>query len=97
MQLLLDTNALIFAAEAQLKPSAATLLSQRFASREAVLISPISGWELGLLFSWGRLRSPLQPREYWRRMTTLSGIGIAPLTGEIMLESSFLPGAPPHD
>ncbi|HXZ68287.1 MAG TPA: type II toxin-antitoxin system VapC family toxin [Alphaproteobacteria bacterium] len=97
MQLLLDTNAAIFAAEGLLKPKAADLLTQKFRAAELIHISPITGWEIGLLFSRGRLRASVQPREYLRRLLGLSGISVAPLSAEVLLESSFLPGDAPRD
>jgi PIN domain nuclease of toxin-antitoxin system len=97
MQLLLDTNAAIFAVEGTLKPAAASLLSQKFRDGETVLLSPITGWELGLLFARGRLRSAIRPREYLRRLTSMPGVAVAGLSTEVLLDSSFLPGAPPRD
>ena len=97
VQVLLDTNAVIFAVEGTLRPSAASLLTQKFHHGETVLLSPITGWELGLLFSRGRLRAAVQPREYLRRLTAMPGVAMASLSAEILLDSSFLPGAPPRD
>jgi PIN domain nuclease of toxin-antitoxin system len=97
VQLLLDTNAAIFAVEGTLKPAAASLLTQRFRDGETVLLSPITGWELGLLFSRGRLRAPIRPHEYLRRLTSIPGVAMAHLSAEILLDSSLLPGAPPRD
>ena len=97
MQLLLDTNAVIFTLEGMLKPAAAVLLTEMFQAGEDVLLSPITGWEMGLLFSRGRLRAPVQPRQYLHRVTSLPGVAMAHLTAEILMESSFLPGNPPRD
>jgi PIN domain nuclease of toxin-antitoxin system len=97
VQLLLDTNAAIFAVEGTLRPAAASLLTQRFRDGETVLLSPITGWELGLLFARGRLRAAIRPREYLRRLASMPGVAMAPLSAEILLDSSFLPGAPPRD
>jgi PIN domain nuclease of toxin-antitoxin system len=97
VQLLLDTNAAIFAVEGTLRPAAAALLTEKFRGGEAVLLSPITGWELGLLFSRGRLRAAIRPGEYLRRLTSMPGVAMARLSAEILLDSSFLPGAPPRD
>jgi PIN domain nuclease of toxin-antitoxin system len=97
VQLLLDTNAAIFAVEGTLRPAAASLLTEKFRDGETVLLSPITGWELGLLFSRGRLRAAIRPREYLRRLTSMPGVALARLSAEIMMDSSFLPGAPPRD
>ena len=97
VQVLLDTNAAIFAVEGTLRPAAASLLTEKFRDGEAVLLSPITGWELGLLFSRGRLRAAIRPREYLRRLTSMPGVAMARLSAEILLDSSFLPGEPPRD
>jgi PIN domain nuclease of toxin-antitoxin system len=97
VQLLLDTNAAIFAVEGTLRPAAASLLSQRFNDGETVLLSPITGWELGLLFSRGHLRAAIRPREYLRRLTSMPGVAMACLGAGILMDSSFLPGTPPRD
>lgn len=97
MQLLLDTSAAIFAVEGTLRPTAASLLTDKFRDGETVLLSPITGWELGLLFSRGRLRAAIRPREYLRRLTSMPGVAMASLSAEVLMDSSFLPGAPPRD
>jgi PIN domain nuclease of toxin-antitoxin system len=97
VQLLLDTNAAIFAVEGTLRPAAASLLSAKFREGETVLLSPITGWELGLLFARGRLRAAVRPREYLRRLTSLPGVALASLSAEVLMDSSFLPGSPPRD
>ncbi|MFZ1102324.1 MAG: type II toxin-antitoxin system VapC family toxin [Hyphomicrobiaceae bacterium] len=97
VQVLLDTNAAIFAVEGTLRPAAASLLTQKFRDGETVLLSPITGWELGLLFARGHLRAAIRPREYLRRLTSIPGIAMACLSAEVLLDSSFLPGAPPRD
>jgi PIN domain nuclease of toxin-antitoxin system len=95
--LLLDTCAAIWAAEDQLKPEAANILSQRYAAGEPVLISPITAWEIGLLFARGRLRATLTPMEFFRRLTNVPGVRLAELAPEVLVGSSFLPGLPPAD
>jgi PIN domain nuclease of toxin-antitoxin system len=97
VQLLLDTNAAIFAVEGTLRPSAASLLTQKFHDGETVLLSPITGWELGRLFSSGRLRAAIRPREYLRRLTSMPGVAVVSLSAEVLIDSSFLPGTPPRD
>jgi PIN domain nuclease of toxin-antitoxin system len=97
VQLLLDTNAAILAVEGTLRPTAALLLTERFRDGEAVLLSPLAGWELGLLFARGRLRSAIRPREYLRRLTSMPGVAMAQLSADVLFDSSFLPGAPPRD
>ena len=95
--LLLDTCAAIWAAEDQLPSAATEILTRRYREGEQVFISPITGWEIGLLFSRGRLRGPLSPLEYFRRLAGLPGVRLTPMPPELLLASSFLPGSPPAD
>jgi PIN domain nuclease of toxin-antitoxin system len=95
--LLLDTCAAIWTAEDRLPGEAAELLTRRYRDGDVIHVSPITAWELGILFSRGRLRSPISPTEYFRRLTSLPGIRIAAMSPEVLLMSSFLPGSPPRD
>lgn len=95
--LLLDTCAAIWAAEDQLKPDAANLLSERYTGGESVFMSPITAWEIGLLFARGRLRAALTPLEYVRRLVSVPGVRLTQLSPEVLMASSFLPGSSPPD
>lgn len=90
--ILLDTCAAIMIVEERLSPAAVAVLDTRFAQGEPVFLSPITGWELGLLFSKGRLRSAVTPTEYLRRLTTSPTVRLAELRAEVLMASSFLPG-----
>ena len=95
--LLLDTCAAIWAVEDQLSAATVEVLTRQYKSGEPVFLSPITAWELGLLFSRGRLRAARSPLEYFRQMTSLPGVRLAAMPPELLLASSFLPGAPPSD
>lgn len=95
--LLLDTCAAIWLAQGTLDPKPARLLGERLDAGEPLFVSPITAWELGLLFARGRLRSPLGPVEYFRRLAALPLVVVLDLTAEVLIASSFLPGEPPRD
>ena len=95
--LLLDTCAAIWAAEDQLKPEAADALNEQYAVGEPVLISPVTAWEIGLLFARGRLRAALTPFEYFRRLINVPGVRLADMPPQVLISSNFLPGTPPAD
>ena len=95
--LLLDTCAAIWAVEDQLAPATAEILTRRYREGEPVFLSPITGWEIGLLFSRGRLRGSVSPLEYFRRLVGLASVRLAAMPPELLLASSFLPGSPPAD
>src|SRR5579864_2060709 len=87
--LLLDTCAAIWAAENQLKPQAASALNEQYAGGEPVLISPITAWEIGLLFARGRLRAALTPFEYFRRLMNVPGVRLADMPPQVLISSNF--------
>jgi PIN domain nuclease of toxin-antitoxin system len=95
--LLLDTCAAIWAVEDRLPPATAEILTRRYRDGEPVFLSPISGWEIGLLFSRGRLRGSVGALEYFRRLAGLPSVRLAAMPPELLLASSFLPGSPPAD
>jgi PIN domain nuclease of toxin-antitoxin system len=55
-----------------------------------IVVSPISAWEIGLLVARGRLMLTLDPRE-WFRAALDAGIGLAELTPDVLIASSYLP------
>jgi len=95
--LLLDTCAAIWAAEDRLADASAELLTHHYRSGVALFLSPVTGWELGLLFSRGRLRGSRSPAEFLRHILRVPGVRLAAMPPEVLLASSFLPGSPPAD
>ena len=91
--LLLDSCTIIWIIEERdVKPAAAEAIDAASARGESLFVSPITAWEYGMLFAKGRLRLPVTPQEYWRRVMALEGIGIAPMPPEILIASWYLPG-----
>jgi PIN domain nuclease of toxin-antitoxin system len=96
--LLLDTCAAIWFGNDQPMASAATnAMNEAFVASISVLVSPISAWEIGILCSRGRMRFPEPPQRWFRRIRDTEGVALAELSPEILIASSFLPGAPPND
>ena len=56
-------------------------------------VSVISVWELGMLESKGRIRLGLPLEQWVERALGTPGLTLAPLTVEIAIESTRLPGA----
>ncbi|MCP5084802.1 MAG: type II toxin-antitoxin system VapC family toxin [Alphaproteobacteria bacterium] len=93
-RLLLDTCAVIWAANGDpLSASSKAAIN----AAEGVLISPISTWEIGLLFSRGRLSAALAVRPWLDRVLGQPGVELTELSVDVLLDSSFLPGSPPND
>ena len=90
--LLLDTCAAIWLTEQpdELGADITDLLDRDSAAGVPVHLSPVTGWEVGLLIARGRLALSLEPKHWFssllaRRMT------LAPLDADLMIDSSFLP------
>jgi PIN domain nuclease of toxin-antitoxin system len=64
------------------------------ASRKGtLLVSVMSAWEVGMLESKGRIRLFMPCGEWIHTALNAPGVSLAPLTPEIALESSRLPGS----
>lgn len=91
--LLLDTCAIIWIAlNEPIKPEAKAALNTAFASDQKVRVSPISAWELGLLSSKGRLPTARPPLAMFGEVIANPGVRVEPLSPEVLIDSSFLPG-----
>jgi PIN domain nuclease of toxin-antitoxin system len=98
MQLLLDTCAVIWiSADAPFSAEVVEALRQAQDEDDAVLISPISAWEVGLLVAKGRLALPIGPQAWFERLMQAPNVSLADLSPKVLIASSFLPGSPPKD
>jgi PIN domain nuclease of toxin-antitoxin system len=61
-----------------------------------LFISPIMAWEIGLLVSRGRIFLSRSPTVWFQEMLD-SGVTLAAMPPRVLMDSSFLPGAPPRD
>lgn len=91
-RLLLDTCAVIWIAEdATISDAASAALTDAATTRTQVMVSPISAWERAMLVAKGRIRSPMPPKTWFNRVVTDGGVGLAPLSPDILADASFLP------
>jgi PIN domain nuclease of toxin-antitoxin system len=91
---LLDTHALIWiVARAPMSSGSLTTIRDA-ASKEQVLVSPVSAWEVGLLANArrSRIRFLPTPQKWLERALSTPGIRLTPLSSEAALEAAFLPG-----
>jgi PIN domain nuclease of toxin-antitoxin system len=96
--LLLDTCALLWiAADQRVRPEALDALDDAFARGAPVCASPISAWEIGMLTARGRLALAASPRAWFAQATSRPGMTLCRLDPEVLIDASFLPGAPPND
>jgi PIN domain nuclease of toxin-antitoxin system len=95
--ILLDTCAAIWISQGDaLHDDAVRALDEADDAPGAVSVSLITAWEIGLLVARGRMALSTDPATWFR---TLIGAGVAPapLTAEILVASSFLPGGQLRD
>jgi PIN domain nuclease of toxin-antitoxin system len=92
-RLLLDTCAIIWIATDQsIGSMAKSAMTNEFQAREKLRVSPISAWELGLLSAKGRLPSTRALIALFKDVVATQGVKVEPLSPEVLVESSFLPG-----
>lgn len=97
--LLLDTHVWLWAVEGdESRLSGEAIAAIEAASRSGgIIVSAISVWEVAMLVAKDRL-SLARPLDDWvGAALTLPGAALLPLTPEIAVESTRLPGAPPAD
>jgi PIN domain nuclease of toxin-antitoxin system len=95
---LLDTCALIWIVENEsIAPEAVELLNAANNAGATTYVSPISAWEIGLLVARNRLRLLITPQGWFRRVLEAPYVQLAPMTADLLIDSSFLPGTPPRD
>jgi len=95
--LLLDTCALIWLANGDAMTADAIMVLDQAARDGAVLVSPISAWEIGLLCRPRTARSAAlqfrpDAKTWFAKAMAGPGIRPAPFTAEIAFEASSLPG-----
>ncbi len=94
---LLDTCAAIWLVNGD-RMSAASRRAIAAAQRNAgVYVSPISGWEIGMLVARTRLQLAMAPEAWFATLIDLPGIRLAPMPPELLIASAFLAGTPPRD
>jgi PIN domain nuclease of toxin-antitoxin system len=96
--LLLDTCAMIWlATEQTVSDQALAAIARAHEQGEAIYVSPITAWELGLLVGRGRLNLSMSPDRWFSHVLKESGALLAEMPPELLIASSFLPGKPPRD
>ena len=90
--MLLDTCALIWLAEGSpLAPGAEAALEEVQSKGGALVVSPITAWEIGMLVAKGRLALTMPPLTWFQTALDL-GIELADMGPEILVGSTSLPG-----
>lgn len=90
--LLLDTCAMLFAANgtAMKEPAEKEISEAAYDGR--LYVSPMSAWEIGVGVAKNRLKLPLEPLEFFQRFLRLMNGQLSAVSPEILVGSSNLPG-----
>jgi PIN domain nuclease of toxin-antitoxin system len=98
MPLILDTCAAIWiVANEPISPTAEDAMDRARDNGEAIFVSPITAWEVGLLTVKGRFASPHPPQIWFERLMAIESFHLVALSPSILIDSCFLPGQPPRD
>ena len=94
MGILLDTCAWIwlFQNDPKIAHSACIEKIDEAAARDKLYVASISIWEVGMLTSKKRIELNKSCGDWVREALSQPGLSLAPLSPEIALESSYLPG-----
>lgn len=74
-----------------MRGDAPDIIRSRLESGIAVYVSPISGWEIGLLIKKGRMVLAENPQAWLGRLVRRDGIHMADMTINMLLASTHLP------
>jgi PIN domain nuclease of toxin-antitoxin system len=95
---LLDTCAAMWIMENErLKLAAEQAIDLASDHAEPVFVTPITGWEIGLLAMKGRFRSRYSPQRWLEVLLAMPRIRLAEMPPHVLLQSCFLPGSPPRE
>jgi len=96
--LFLDTCAVLWLANGDdLDPEALAAIESAASAGGRVHISAITAWEVAMLESRGRLSLSMPVEAWFARVTGLPGLAVEPLSPDVLIRSTRLPGAPPSD
>ncbi len=94
---LLDTCAVIWLLGGLPMSDASRAAIADAASNDALYVSPISAWEIGMLVAKGRIALSLPVTQWVEKAFAQPGMQTADLMPAILVFSSFLPGTAPGD
>ncbi|HEX3675505.1 MAG TPA: PIN domain-containing protein [Rhizomicrobium sp.] len=98
MPILLDTCAAMWIVDnLPMKASALEALNESGRKSEPIFVSPITGWEVGLLAMKGKFRSQYAPQRWLEILLSRPLVRLAEMPPHVLLQSCFLPGSPPRE
>jgi PIN domain nuclease of toxin-antitoxin system len=98
LPLLLDTHTAIWLARNEpIAREAEEMIDAVHEADGALLVSPITAWEVGLLVSLKRIELLATPQRWFARVLSIPNVQLTELSPEILITVSFPPGKPPRD
>jgi PIN domain nuclease of toxin-antitoxin system len=96
--LLLDTCAVIWIANDEpIGKEARNAIAAALTADEAIFVSPITAWEIGLLAARSRISLRMSPEKWFDRLLGAPGVRLADIPPSVLIASSYLPGDTPAD
>lgn len=95
--LLLDTCAIIWIMQDEEVDGEARRKINEAASYGRLFVSPISAWEIGMLFQKGRIQLSMSVEDWFAALLETPGISLAGMPPRVLVASTQLPGMPPND
>jgi PIN domain nuclease of toxin-antitoxin system len=96
--LLLDTCAVIWIANDEpIGKEARNAIAAALEADEAIFVSPITAWEIGLLAARSRISLQMSPEKWFDRLLGAPGVRLADMPPSVLIASSYLPGDTPAD
>lgn len=96
--LLLDTHTAIWLVRNEkITREAEDAINAAHEKNGALLVSPITAWEVGLLVSLRRVDLFATPQRWFASLLSIPNVHLTELSPELLIASSFLPGKPPRD
>ncbi len=92
--LLLDTHAILWTFGPERPSDAArTAVEAAWAAGQAIFVSPISAWEIGILVAKDRLALAGPPLQWMEKVLAQPGVALAEMGPDVLIAASFLPGS----
>jgi PIN domain nuclease of toxin-antitoxin system len=96
--LLLDTHTAIWLVHNEpIRRQAEEAINALQKADGALLVSPITAYEIGLLVSHKRIDLLATPQRWFARLLSIPNVQLAELSPDILIASSFLPAMPPRN
>ena len=97
---ILGTCACLWLVSGELSAGALAAVTDALDVGVQTFVSPITALEVARLARKRRLKSPLSPQKWFRRLMNLPGIEMAEMSADVLIESALLPDYPdknPYD